>query len=287
MALPIHPLIEPSFLAQFVDKQSSVQSAIKQLLQPEGLTDRWREIPIIDFSSPINSNARIAVCLHLFYPELWPSLKKSLDLIPEPWDLYISVPEFACTQKLADISKEHPNIRFFPCINRGRDVLPFVQLLNNNVFHHYDAVCKVHTKKSPHTNDGNQWLQKIVQSLLADKQEIALLLKNFRSEPSVGLIGPKEQLIEPGNPLHHSGNTELLDLLKKRAGLDEGSYYLPFFAGTMFWFRPDALEGLNQLNLTVNDFPLEMGQTDGTMAHALERIIPPLVVKLGYKVIKT
>jgi lipopolysaccharide biosynthesis protein len=52
----------------------------------------------------------------------------------------------------------------------------------------------------------------------------------------------------------------------------------------MFWHRPAALAGLRLLELHEDSFPLEMGQTDGTPAHALERVICAFVEQAGFTV---
>jgi rhamnosyltransferase len=57
-----------------------------------------------------------------------------------------------------------------------------------------------------------------------------------------------------------------------------------FFAGTMFWFRPDAMSILRASTLDLSDFPLEMGQTEGTLAHALERLVSATVQAGGHDV---
>ncbi|NKC28335.1 hypothetical protein HED52_10260 [Ochrobactrum ciceri] len=46
-----------------------------------------------------------------------------------------------------------------------------------------------------------------------------------------------------------------------------------FPEGSMFWARGNALSEFLTLPLTVNDFPLEPIASDGTIAHALERLI--------------
>ena len=159
--LPPHPLIDATYLSQCVSTQAMAHpdalSALSQLLSPQGLSSRWTDVPRIgETPVPITGNARVAVCLHLFYPELWPTLRTALENIPEPWDLYVSVPDFACTPSPAQIAKEHSNVWFLPCANRGRDVLPFLRWLEMGVFDRYDAVCKLHTKRSPHVQDGNR-----------------------------------------------------------------------------------------------------------------------------------
>ena len=47
----------------------------------------------------------------------------------------------------------------------------------------------------------------------------------------------------------------------------------PYFGGTMFWCRMDYLDPLLDLFLMPSDFESEKGQIDGTMAHAVERIL--------------
>jgi lipopolysaccharide biosynthesis protein len=41
----------------------------------------------------------------------------------------------------------------------------------------------------------------------------------------------------------------------------------------MFWAQVKAFEPLFALNLRTNDFEAEMGQTNGTLAHSIERLL--------------
>ena len=52
--------------------------------------------------------------------------------------------------------------------------------------------------------------------------------------------------------------------------------------GTMFWYRPEALKPLFDLNLTEQDFPEEPLPVDGTIAHAIERLPVYIAWSQGY-----
>ena len=112
---------------------------------------------------------------------------------------------------------------------------------------------------------------------------MADVLEKIRSTPEIGLMGPRALLIEPNHRAHKGGNRQILQSLATKASLPAAALESPFFAGTMFWFKPAALSGLRALALKEEDFPIEMAQTDGTPAHALERLIWPLVEQAGYR----
>lgn len=56
-----------------------------------------------------------------------------------------------------------------------------------------------------------------------------------------------------------------------------------FPAGSMFWFRPKALSTLIDFDFSMEEFPEEKGQTDGTLAHAIERGLLFVVEHNGYR----
>ena len=68
-----------------------------------------------------------------------------------------------------------------------------------------------------------------------------------------------------------------------RIGADPQGFPLDFFAGTMFWLRPELLELLKPLNLSLADFPDETGQADATLQHALERLFGALPAVAGMR----
>jgi lipopolysaccharide biosynthesis protein len=79
-------------------------------------------------------------------------------------------------------------------------------------------------------------------------------------------------------------NLEIAQKLATRMGLRAAlpaSFECP--VGTMFWARPAALAPLLRLGLTWDDYPPEPLPIDGTMLHALERLIPLVAEDAGYR----
>lgn len=299
-ALPQHPLIDPRWLADLFAQQSGrlqppAMEALTALLAPSGLPTRWHGLHTVHLpnlvanapaQTPMGAAAlpRIAVCLHLFYPELWPEIASQLAHLPAGWDLLVTVPDFACTPQLRDGLAHHPQARVFPVPNRGRDVLPWLRLLGAGAFDAYDWVCKLHSKKSSHT-EGQRWRQQLIQELVGKPEEVQALLLAMAATPKLGLVGPARHLMHPGHARwgHQADRASAaLNIALGLPPLPEGASEWPYFAGTMFWFRPGAVRLLAPHALGEADFAPEMGQLDGTEAHALERLITRAVQSSGF-----
>jgi lipopolysaccharide biosynthesis protein len=51
----------------------------------------------------------------------------------------------------------------------------------------------------------------------------------------------------------------------------------------MFWARPEALQPLFDLDLTWQDYPEEPLPLDGTILHAIERLLPFVARRTGFR----
>lgn len=229
---------------------------------------------------------RIGVVVHLHYTDLWPEIDACLRRIGYPFDLHVTLTQ---RDELAmdRIKSAHPRSTFHVMENRGRDVAPFIELLNAGAFDAYGYVLKIHGKMSRKNGEetllGKRWRRAIFQQLLPDP--VGPLLDRFDTHPQLGIIGPHSfRIPSPHFPEALDGrrNDEQVKALANRMGIE--GFELDFFAGTMFWFRPQALGPLRQLGLKLADFPDEEGQMDGTLQHALERLFVPTVKLAGYEV---
>ena len=141
---------------------------------------------------PVRSGCagRVLVIVHVYYPELWPSLAERISLIPGAFDLVVTLVE-GRSEALADsIVAQFPGVDFEVVPNRGRDMWPFVRVLELGLVGDYDAVLKLHTKASVHRIDGDAWRDRLLDSLCPSREGIDLILELLRRDPAVGMVAP-------------------------------------------------------------------------------------------------
>lgn len=214
-----------------------------------------------------------AVYIHAFYTDSLPYLKKKLEtVLGRNYDLFISTRQ----EHALEVKKIFPHANVCIVPNRGRDVLPFTQFLNN--FHHfpYEAVLKIHIKKSKYLTEelSSRWFHGIVDELLTSRQSVAKIIDALKS-PQPVMVGPRQHYVSVDK--YMGGNKKDVKAIIEDIGygskiesfIKDGGY----FAGTMFWCNKTALGPFIHHGFTPDDFESESGQYDGTLAHALERTL--------------
>jgi lipopolysaccharide biosynthesis protein len=110
----------------------------------------------------------------------------------------------------------------------------------------------------------------------------------FDKSPEVGIIAA--QHFEPVRQrLGWGGNFEICKALAARFGVDiKANGFLDFPAGSMFWARSAALRPFFDAEIALDEFPPDsVGlKIDGTMAHAIERLVFVAAEKAGFSWIK-
>lgn len=229
--------------------------------------------------------ASAALVVHLFYRDLLDELCALIANVPGPMDVFITVADDAPVEWVSELRTKLPNAYVLAVPNRGRDILPFFLLLPVLQQFGYAAVCKLHSKKSPHRKDGQDWRASLWQGLFSP-QAVAAARKAFDSDKSLGLLAPVNALTDLSQRDTYTNNRPWLDRLLKHIEprRAKGNYRLRFPAGSMFWFRVNAMPSMAELGISAADFEVELGQVDGTLAHALERLFAFGVVSRKYKV---
>jgi 2-polyprenyl-3-methyl-5-hydroxy-6-metoxy-1,4-benzoquinol methylase len=232
-----------------------------------------------------NHKTRLAVVLHLYYVEKWSEIYKKLNMLQKEmyFDLFVTLP-VTKSDFVATIKRDCPEANVFVVPNRGRDVLPFISVAKHLSNLGYESVLKIHSKKSPHRQDGEEWFSAIINNLIPSDSVVLESLGKILSQKNTGIVGPKDQYISL--LVNYNSNAYLLQrLLRKVISRDFGKHskFKPeeygFFAGTMFWARLDSVDPLLEAGYDSANFEAEKGPIDATNAHAIERalcVVPEL-----------
>ena len=225
----------------------------------------------------------IGVFLHLFHDDLAPAFAARLQLIRPAYRLYVSTDTEEKAGRIAEILPM-AQIRVVP--NRGRDILPKLYGFGDAYADH-DIILHLHGKKSLHSGGLDDWLQHIFDALLGSQEEVNRILSFFESIPALGIVSPVAFRMVLG-AAHWGANADIARELAWRMGQDRAlpnDNELRFPVGSMFWGRSAAIRPLLDLRLGPAHFPPEAGQVDGTLAHALERMLGVTAVAGGYHIL--
>jgi lipopolysaccharide biosynthesis protein len=234
------------------------------------------------------AGAPVAVVAHIYYEDTWPDIAGALRGMTTPFDLIVTT--VAGRERLVEtIRRNYPRAEIEIVENRGRDVGPFLVLLERGRLDRYRYVCKIHSKKSMDggrkTYMGDMWRRRLLFDLLGAPGAANAAIDMFERDRSIGMIGSRVfRLPKEGYPedLSWSANRPITLKIAERMGVPADEFRLDFFGGTMFWVRPEALKPLRDLRLAA-DMPPESGRIDGDLPHAIERALPTSVLVAGYK----
>jgi len=231
--------------------------------------------------TPTRTEPWLAVVIHAFYPALLPEILDRLAHTKVPLKLYVTTPLNQLVNVQPILEAQDRPYALIETENRGRDVAPFLSAMRWVNKDKPDYVLKLHTKKSVHLENGENWRGHLFESLLGlDGPQRALTI--FESSPDIGLLGPDGHVLSTVDYLGSNGST--ISAILPRLGIEqEGFESSGFIAGTMFYARHEVVKDLTDELITITEFDLEHGQTDGTMAHAVERITGALANKQGYR----
>lgn len=244
-----------------------------------------------DAEDPIllRSEPDVGIHLHLHHPELLEEMIAHLSHMPFAFQLYVSLTERGISQAIkaqltAKLDKARVDVREFE--NRGRDIAAFVSGFGYELLRH-DYIAHIHTKKSTHNWNKADWRRQLMTYLMGSRDIVLGIFRRFETDPGLGMIFPA---------YHHSlrqqiswgGNLQACQQLAKRLKITVSPDFLTLFpAGSMYWARSAALKPLLEADLSYEDFPDEAGQVDGTLAHAVERLLGEIVKSQEFRLLQT
>lgn len=243
-----------------------------QSSRPSDLTDLCLEVP---FRAPVGAADlpnKVAVLVHIFYAELCDEIRAALVNIPVRADLFISTDT---QSKKIQIERcfagfgSNVTVTVFP--NIGRDVAPMI-IGYANVFEDYEFFLHIHSKNLLHTARFSECNSVLTRNLLGSREIVASILV-LLTKTDVGIVF-SDQFNPIRSIINWGSNFDRIRSLMVRIGVSVSKdLVLEFPSTSFFWGRSAAIRPLLALKLDWSDFEAETGQIDGTLVHAIERMI--------------
>ncbi|MDY0361096.1 MAG: rhamnan synthesis F family protein [Desulforegulaceae bacterium] len=277
----------PYYLKQLISKHSEypinlIDEHFNSILSPDSSINISNKTIIVSkHNLPHKNFTTTAIHIHVYYPDILSDYIAHLEKSKSEFDIYITTDTLEKKQIIislfnkSNIKNRVKNIFVFD--NKGRDVLPWLKI--SSILNQYNLAGHFHTKKTDWKESwiGESWQNEILEALIRPMDYIISFLNNNQQ------IG----IIVPDKPFYYSNillesdtwgdNRELfkslwnkMNCLKQIDPFTIKSPLMPY--GNMFWYRPNALKKLFDLNLNEDNFLEEPLPVDGTIAHALERM---------------
>ena len=223
-----------------------------------------------------------ALHVHLHYPDLAADFAARLEAAKCRADLFITTtsPQKRLEIEYAFRRYKLGRVRVVEVANRGRDIGPLLDGVKSYLRSgNYDIIGHLHGKRSAAVDAdmGDRWRTFLTDTLLGDRDNLRQIWSLFETDRKLGLVFAEDR--------HSVGWTKNYDVAEKLAQRLVPVPSLPDFPlfplGTMFWTRPAVLEPLWKLDFAPEDFPVEPAPYDGTILHAIERMMPAVTESVG------
>ena len=231
---------------------------------------------------------RVAIHGHFYYPELISDFLRRLESNRSRCDLLLTTNSHAKARVLekatAKFSRGEVTIQITP--NTGRDIGAMLTAYPRKLGE-YDIVGHLHAKRTIHHRDptlGERWREFLWENLLGGEYPMMdTILDRLAMDPKTGLIFADEPHLSDWD-FNRAMSEQLAQKMGFKTALPQ---YLDFPVGNMFWARYAAIEPLIKLGLTWSDYPPEPAPIDGTILHAIERLLPSVARHAGYRYLTT
>lgn len=247
---------------------------------------------IIEKDSDYYNNLSACALIHLYYIDTIDYYFQYITKIP---DNITKIFTYSNKKSKKEIEKR---ISFYSIVNyklirkdnRGRDISAFLVAAKDEV-QRYDLVCFLHDKKSHYViyeQDTNEWIQLLWENLVGGIYYIENIINAFEEDDKLGVLFPPSLASKNGKhdlsykwEKNYNNTKKLAETIGLTCKIKEEN--VPGTPGTMFWARTAALKKLLDYPWTYESFDPEPLANDGTISHAVERIIRFVSMDAGYK----
>lgn len=235
---------------------------------------------------------KILAVAHIFYADMAEEILQRLSVLPKGYYLVATTSNEENQAQISAVMERYGvegEVRVVAS-NRGRDIGAFLVDCNDVLSSDkWDIVVKIHSKKSVQDDYNAAQLFKthLYDNLLNSRAHVANILAEFAAHPALGMVlAPLPHMGYPTMGHAWFTNREPAQAVAKRLGIN-----VPFDKdmplatyGSMFIARPQALAKLVNAGFKPENFPVEGGYKDGSLAHVLERLMAYAALSEGFYV---
>ena len=235
---------------------------------------------------------KILAVAHIFYADMAEEILQRLSVLPKGYYLVATTSNEENQAQIRAVMERYGvegEVRVVAS-NRGRDIGAFLVDCNDVLASDkWDIVVKIHSKKSVQDDYNAAQLFKthLYDNLLNSRAHVANILAEFAAHPALGMVlAPLPHMGYPTMGHAWFTNREPAQAVAKRLGIN-----VPFDKdmplatyGSMFIARPQALAKLVNAGFKPENFPVEGGYKDGSLAHVLERLMAYAALSEGFYV---
>lgn len=233
---------------------------------------------------------KVAIVMALYYEEDMSNYFSYLSMIPEDIAIFVISSKEMILQEAKYLKTRYKNLQVIEKENRGRDLSALLVAFRPYI-KEYDYLCFLHDKKSKHASlddDLSLWTENLWGNMVFSETYIRKAVALLRDEGYGVLLPPKpigthndSMYTEPWdndfeNVVQLAHRIELTKMIVRE---DKDFVSL----GSVFWCQTKALEKLFAYKWNYADFPEEPMPDDGTISHAIERILGFVAIDAGYK----
>lgn len=236
----------------------------------------------------------IGIIIHLYYTDTVDYYFEYIKKVPVGINVYISVSSASMKHLVDDfVKKNHlSHHHIIMKENRGRDISAIL-VACREIALRYKYICFIHDKKAKECGDElykreiKLWIDDMWMNTVMSADYIYNVINLLQKRDSLGLLVPPEvagsklRVVYSDNWGKNFENTvKLAEELKLDCNLQKE--YPPVSIGTVFWAKTNALEKLLKKEWKYEDFWDEPLPNDGTISHAIERILGYVAQDAGY-----
>lgn len=235
---------------------------------------------------------KVLAVAHIFYADMAEEILQRLSVLPKGYYLVATTSNEENQAQISAVMERYGvkgEVRVVAS-NRGRDIGAFLVDCNDVLASgKWDIVVKIHSKKSVQDDYNAAQLFKthLYDNLLNSRAHVANILAEFAAHPALGMVlAPLPHMGYPTMGHAWFTNREPAQAVAKRLGIN-----VPFDKdmplatyGSMFIARPQALTKLVNAGFRPENFPVEGGYKDGSLAHVLERLMAYAALSEGFYV---